>query len=171
MVSEGRRVAPPTVSAAQVRDVLGDARGLLVRVVWISGALLVLAGAVAALRRWLLAGRPVESAATWGCGYAAPTARMQYTGSSFAQPLTHLFGELMGIRRKGNRPAGYFPPAGSMATETPDGCAEQIYRPIFRGIARVSGRLHWLQHGQVHLYVLYIALTLLVLIVWQLRSP
>ncbi len=34
----------------------------------------------------------VDEAATWGCGYVAPTPRMQYTSSSFAQMLVGLFG-------------------------------------------------------------------------------
>ena len=33
---------------------------------------------------------------------------------------------------------------------------------------RAAGRLRWLQHGRLHLYVLYIAVTLLVLLVWKL---
>ena len=39
---------------------------------------------------------------------------------------------------------------------------------MFGGIDRAGATLRWLQHGNVHLYVLYIALTLLVLLVWQL---
>lgn len=38
----------------------------------------------------------------------------------------------------------------------------------FVGIDSVLARWRWLQHGKVHLYVLYIALTLLVLLIWKL---
>ena len=52
--------------------------------------LVVLAAGLWIIRWQLLAGR-VTQTVTWDCGYARPTARMQYTASSFAQPLTGLF--------------------------------------------------------------------------------
>ena len=55
-----------------------------------------------------------------------------------------------------------------MATETLDACTEKIYRPALGLLDRALVRLRWLQHGAVQLYVLYIALTLLALLVWKL---
>ena len=56
---------------------------------------LLLLGAVCAgelvLVRLLVARPQSATGATWGCGYAAPTARMQYTSSSFAEMLVGLF--------------------------------------------------------------------------------
>ena len=44
-----------------------------------------------------------------------------------------------------------------------------MYRPMFeRGEAWLS-QLRWLQHGNVQLYILYIAATLMVLLVWKFR--
>jgi hypothetical protein len=121
------------------------------------------------LRRNLLARRRVGADVTWGCGYAQPTARMQYTASSFAQPLTDLFRPLLGTKIKVAPPRGIFPPAAALKTTTPDISHEEVYRPMFeRGEAWLS-RLRWLQHGKVQLYVLYIAVTLIVLLIWGLR--
>ncbi len=39
----------------------------------------------ALLYRWVLRRRPREADATWGCGYAAPDARMQYGARSFSE--------------------------------------------------------------------------------------
>src|SRR5207249_10899301 len=47
---------------------------------------LVLGGSVL-LRARASLGTVRQAALTWGCGYAAPTSRMQYTASSFAQML------------------------------------------------------------------------------------
>ena len=125
--------------------------------------------ALVLLRRSLLAGRRVEQSVTWGCGYPQPTPRMQYTASSFAQPLTDLFKVLLGTRKRILRPRGFFPPEGSLETITPDISHEEMYRPMFeRGKAWLS-QLRWLQHGNVQLYVLYIAVTLIVLLVWKFR--
>ena len=122
----------------------------------------------AGLRRWLLSRRSVALAVTWDCGYAQPSPRMQYTASSFAQPLTDLFGPVIGTRRRLSPPAGFFPGAASFASETPDLCRERLYRPAFMGIERALSAFRWLQHGRVQLYVLYIAFTLLVLLLWKL---
>ena len=123
---------------------------------------------MAGLRFWLLSGHPVATTQTWGCGYARPTPRMQYTASSFAQPLTNLFSPLLQTRRRLIPPAGFFPRVASLATATPDLASAQVYAPAFSAIGRGLAALRWLQHGRVHLYVLYIALTLLVLLIWKL---
>jgi hypothetical protein len=47
---------------------------------------------------------------------------------------------------------------------------EGVYRPAFKGSEWTLARLRWLQRGQIQLYVLYIALTLLVLLVWNYRG-
>ncbi len=161
-------VLAPVVSALTPAETLWDAARPLV---FVSGAgivAMVLIGIVAVVRRPLLARRHVGETGTWDCGYAAPTARMQYTGSSFAQPLTELFRPLLGTRKKFTPPTGYFPETGALTTDTPDVSREKVYRPTFALVEAGLGRLRWLQHGNVQLYVLYIALTLLVLLVWKL---
>ena len=112
----------------------------------------------------------VEETVTWDCGYAAPTARMQYTASSFAQPLTELFRLVLRTRVRLVAPDGPLPGASRCwSRETPDVCREAVFRPAFAGIRRALDRLRWLQHGRMQLYVLYIVLTLLALLVWKLR--
>lgn len=120
------------------------------------------------LRQRLLSGREVANSVTWDCGYAEPSPRMQYTGSSLSQPLTELFHLMLGTRRDVLPVKGFFPRAASFETETPDVYRHRLYEPIVRGIGRVLSAFRWLQHGHVQLYVLYIAVTLLLLLVWEL---
>ncbi|MBI2931205.1 MAG: hypothetical protein HYY16_06105 [Planctomycetes bacterium] len=138
-------------------------------IAWGAAAFLTVVGGLALVRRRLLAGRTVGETVTWDCGYARPGPRMQYTSSSFAQPLTDLFATFLRTRRTQSPPSGYFPRNASYATETPDVCREGLFRNAFLGGAWVLGKLGWLQQGRVHLYVLYIALTLLALLMWSLR--
>jgi NADH:ubiquinone oxidoreductase subunit 5 (subunit L)/multisubunit Na+/H+ antiporter MnhA subunit len=98
--------------------------------------------ALIAARRYLLAGRSVATAATWGCGFHQPSPQMQYTASSFAHPIVSLF---------------------RLPLRMPN-----VYEPCFRGGERFLKKFRWLQHGRVQLYVLYIMATLLVLMVWKL---
>ena len=131
--------------------------------------ILVLAGLLALVRRALLIGREVGSTGTWDCGYVDPTARMQYTASSFAQPLTDLFRNLIGLRKDVRPPAGYLPHAAArFRSDAPDVFRRWLFAPVFGGAARATAALRWMQHGRIQIYVLYIALTLLVLLVWKL---
>ena len=131
------------------------------------GLLAVLVG-LAGIRRRLLMHRQVETHVTWDCGYARPTPRMQYTASSFSQPLTNLFHGLLRTHFRYAMTPGVFPRAAFLATETEDLAHARLYHPLFVNIGRGLASWRWVQHGQVHLYVLYIALTLLALLAWKL---
>ncbi|PWB73050.1 hypothetical protein C3F09_05745 [candidate division GN15 bacterium] len=133
---------------------------------------LILVGVILAavlLRSMLLRGRIVRTAGTWDCGYAAPSARMQYTAPSFVLPITGLFNRVLKTRRHRERPDGLFPTAAAIETHTPDIFQERLFRPILAGTERLLGVFRWLQHGNVHIYVLYILITLLVLMFWKMR--
>jgi len=136
-----------------------------------SGALmiLVLAGLIALLRLWLLSGRKVGETGTWDCGYARPTARMQYTASSFAQPILDFFNVFQSGWKHLKAPQGYFPATASFKTEALDTSQEKVYRPIFEGVEHFLSKLRVMQHGRIQLYVLYIVLTLVLLFIWKLR--
>lgn len=132
-------------------------------------ALLGLVLLIALLRRGLLTGKEIKRAVTWDCGYARPTCRMQYTASSFAQPLTDIFRSILRTRWQVRQPEGTFPKEAALETRTPDIFRELLLRPIFIGVRRGLDAFRWLQHGQPHLYVLYVVLTILVLLLWRLR--
>lgn len=131
-------------------------------------ALLVLA---ALARRRLLFGREVGSAPTWGCGYSRPTPRMQYTASSFADPLLSLFTPLVNRRSRLGSPQGAFPRAASLELATVDPVGNALYASVYAALRRGLGWFRWLQQGRVQLYVLYIAATLVALLLWARSCP
>jgi len=139
---------------------------------WLSTALLAFAIALVVtaclwlVRRALHARAGVARETTWGCGYGAPTARMQYTASSFAQPLTDLFHPVLRTHEEGSLPAGPFPATARFASHAPDPFRDLLFTPLFRGSERLMAGLRWLQHGNIHLYIVYIVVTLLALLVW-----
>lgn len=142
--------------------------GLLFGVTAGAAALWLLGGLLWGLRRALLRGRAVGSAGTWDCGYAEPTARMQYTASSFADPLIRVFIPFLRTRHSLQAPKGFFPDSASLATETPDLGREKVFGPAFALARDQLARLGFLQAGGMHRYVLFIALTLVALLVWKL---
>lgn len=131
-------------------------------------ALLAVAAVLVRVRRRLLADRHVQRGPTWDCGYAAPTARMQYTASSFSSPLASLFRMFLRPRIELAAGEGLFPANARFESDTPEVFREYLFRPIFLAVSWASSRLRWLQHGRLQLYVLYIALTTLVLLIWKL---
>jgi len=157
------------LAASQVTDGLSLAIEPLRWVVPASGIFVLMLGLLVWLRHRLLKKREVALSGTWDCGYARPTARMQYTASSFAQPLTNMFGFLLRTRRRFVAPEGFFPAHAALHTETDDLFRKNLFRPAFRGIEWFLLLFHWLQQGRVQLYILYVAVTLLVLLVWNLR--
>jgi len=152
----------------QALDLLGPARRPLGSLVAGAGILAGLAAALAGLRALLLSRRRIERGLTWDCGYLRPGPRLQYTASSFAQPLLAMFRRVLSPQHRSQRPSGYFPREAHFASETPDAFERRLIRPAFASVARLFARMRWLQQGRLRLYVLYIALTLLALLVWKL---
>ena len=117
--------------------------------------------------RWLLARRApgIRRAPTWGCGYSRPAPRMQYTASSFAEPITRIFQPLLRSRIESDLPAeAVWPEAASWRSSTPDRALAGMYEPVFKSVERALLRLRGLQQGRVSTYLLYIVLTVLVLV-------
>jgi hydrogenase-4 component B len=137
---------------------------------WISGMGAALVAAVAltgALLSWRLRTGVVESGPTWGCGYAAPTARMQYTSSSFAQMLVGLFGWALRPRTHRPRDLALFPHGTSFHSEVPDTVLDEAVLPAFRFGAWLSSWFRVLQQGSIQMYLLYIFVALVTLLLWR----
>jgi len=130
--------------------------------------LLALLAGLFVLRRALLRGRDVRTGPTWDCGYIAPTARIQYTYSSFAQPLALMFQAITGNTGRATRPWGLFPARAGYFAEAQDRILT-AFLALFEFLDSRLEALHRLQQGQVHVYVLYIAATLVALLAWGLR--
>lgn len=139
-----------------------------VGVLWLG--LIALVAWLVVFRRRLLAKRTVRQAVTWDCGYAAPAASMQYTATGYAQPLTQGAQAILRTQVSIEPPQGVFPGAAAHRSQTPDLAQEGMFVPLFHGAAGALGRLRWLQQGRVHMYVLYIVVTLMVLLAWALSS-
>jgi formate hydrogenlyase subunit 3/multisubunit Na+/H+ antiporter MnhD subunit len=104
---------------------------------------------------------------TWDCGYAAPTARMQYTGRSLAEMLAE---RLLprGVRPRVTKraPRGLFPAESQFHAESPDPVSRRLYEPLFEGCAERFARLRVLQQGRVHVYLVYIRVAVVIALAW-----
>ncbi len=118
-------------------DVLTRLGATLTRVGLISGAVsLGVAALVWALSR--VSKRPAPTSATWACGDDSPSARMQYTGSSFSADLqSRVSGVVLTLRRQ-KAPAGYFPVDSYLVTT----CVDAVERRLFAVIANGDASAH-----------------------------
>lgn len=115
--------------------------------------------------------RSVALEPTWGCGYLAPTARMQYTARAVSELFTSsLLPSPLGPKLSVSAPSGLFPIPGNLASTTVDPLTRGVYEPFFRRWADRFARLRSLQQGYLHLYLVYILVTLLLALAWSTAS-
>jgi formate hydrogenlyase subunit 3/multisubunit Na+/H+ antiporter MnhD subunit len=152
----GQTVVELTLSEAPL-DKLGALNA------WALAAVAVTAVVLLALCR----GGTQADGGTWGCGYARPTARMQYTGRSFSELMAeHLLPRSLRPRTARHLPKALFPALGSFTSECPDPVSEQFYEPLLNRAARRFVRLRVLQQGKIHVYLIYITLTVVTALTW-----
>jgi hydrogenase-4 component B len=164
-----RIVAPAASFLGKMSGASPDA-GSLSAITRVGAVLLALVVLLGLVRLALLRGRKVSRAATWGCGYAAGSPRMQYTAVSFAQPILALFAPVIHSRVDQQGPDGYFPAKAHYEEHLGDMAGERLLLPATRRVVRGLSRLHAIQQGRLQLYLVYIAVTLVVLLVWQLME-
>jgi len=138
----------------------GEAAAILERAVPSVSAVAALLAALAAAT-WLLrrrVGRWAEPAPgpTWGCAYARPGARMQYTASSFSALTLHAFGAIAAPRVERS--------ATSLTTDPGDRVLTDLVRPLWGRARAAAAALRPLQQGRVTRYLQYMVLTVLFLL-------
>jgi len=127
-------------------------------------ALALATGLALAATAWARAARrrAAPRSATWGCGYPAPTARMQYTASSFAAPVLAAYRAVDGVSVV-RTPARF-------ATHAVDPVLERLVRPAWHGVRAAAGRLRPLQPGRLSLYLLYVVAAVVTVLVYLILT-
>ncbi|MBN2809384.1 MAG: hydrogenase [Deltaproteobacteria bacterium] len=131
-----------------------------------SGIIIIIAG-WACWQKILRQGKAVSRGVTWDCGYAKPTAKMQYTGTSLSQPLVRLFSFALRPGTLKNLTNLPFPGKSEMQNFVPDAVLERLVLPVFQRCSRFIPKVYIFQHGQTHLYVLYVLLICIALFVFS----
>jgi formate hydrogenlyase subunit 3/multisubunit Na+/H+ antiporter MnhD subunit len=128
-----------------------------------------LGGAGALLWLWrsrLLAARTAPGAETWGCGFTRPSARMQYTGSSYSQLVSGLAPRFLAARGRAVPPRGIFPGPSSLSFLRDDPARRRLFDPLFAAAGERFLALRRLQAGKLHLQLLYTVVTLVALVLF-----
>lgn len=102
---------------------------------------------------------------TWDCGYSEPTARMQYTGTSFTRTIVNLLSFMLQPKIREREKMVHFPEKKIFHTSFPDLVLDRLVLPFFELCNKIVPRMYVFQQGQTHLYVLYILLMIIALFV------
>lgn len=104
---------------------------------------------------------------TWDCGYGNLTARAEETGTSFSESIARIFTPILRYRTvieiKG-KDRRHFPEVIKFESVKSPLLEGMIYKPFLKVALLLSRAIAGLQTGSIHLYLLYVFMTLLVLV-------
>ena len=161
-VERAVRTALPGVGRASLAhgvDIqLIGVRGMLAPAA-LASTLAVAVGAVLALRR-VLARQPTPLVVeAWGCGRQLQTARMQYTATSFAEPVQRVFDDVLrpvqDLDVSHVAESRYVIEAVTFHNAVDDAIERGLYRPVIRAVRWWGKAARALQPGSVHRYLAY----------------
>lgn len=158
---QGPLVSISGVGAEEISPVLTDFKKSIFSIMILSVSFAGLSAVFFIIINRMLKRRSVKYSVTWDCGYAEPTARMQYTGTSFTQPLVKFFSKVIRPEMQKKIFDQYFPQSGSVNVNFHDVFIRYLYRPFFRVLITTFSRLRWLQGGKIHIYIMYITIAVL----------
>lgn len=94
---------------------------------------------------------------TWGCGYAAPTPKMQYTGKSFSKSLGKLLNLVVLENKKYKELTALeiFPKGRKYASHYNDLFVIKIFNAIVDRLLFSMNYFKFIQNGKIQMYILY----------------
>ncbi|MFC4515618.1 proton-conducting transporter membrane subunit [Streptomyces ehimensis] len=126
---------------------------------WAACALTACLITAAALARLLARRRRRRNARLWDCGGGAPTARMAYTATSFAEPLQRVFDRVLApeqdVRVTAAPESAYLVERVRFRRRVPDRFEHRLYRPLLEAVTALGHASRRLATGSVHLYLGY----------------
>ena len=131
------------------------------------GALVIL-GLIPLALRALRANRRMRVGDSWGCGRIGQTPRMEYTATSFAEPLRRVFAELYRPTKEltidFHPESKYFVQSIEYKSEITPWFEKNVYEPCLWLVRLVAVNVRRLQSGSLHLYLVYMAIALVILL-------
>lgn len=105
----------------------------------------------------------------WACGADDLTERMQYTATSFAEPLQRVFGDVLrpdtDIEVTQTAESRFIADRIAYRTAIGDTIEQRLYTPVVAAVAAAAGLMRRAHTGSVHLYLAYGALGVLIVLV------
>jgi hydrogenase-4 component B len=151
----------------------GSPNGGTVAPAAIAGALLLLMLLPGILLTvWWRRGRRVTGA-TWDCGLPGLTEANEYTATAFSKALRMIFAAFYQPRREIQAEfevSAYYPTSVRFESGVEPAFETHLYSPLKERILARASRMRAVQAGSIHAYLAYIFITLVVLLLFGVRS-
>jgi hydrogenase-4 component B len=138
--------------------------------VWAAVALVVFTVLVWPAVRFLRSDAGSRYYETWGCGRALQTSRFEYTATAYANPFKRVFAFLYRPVEEtevdAHPQSRFFVRSIEYRQKSRSIIEDSIYAPVEAAVRRVAEHTRALQSGNVHSYLLYILVALLVLLLF-----
>ena len=116
------------------------------------------------IRAFFYRKKTIAVSGTWGCGFTRPTVKMQYTGSSYASFIMEFFSPVAPLSEEHPAIQGRFPLKTHYKSHISDIAGLHMNRVVVDPILFFFDKLRWIQHGDIHLYIGYILLAIVLLL-------
>jgi NADH:ubiquinone oxidoreductase subunit 5 (subunit L)/multisubunit Na+/H+ antiporter MnhA subunit len=130
------------------------------------GVLMVVALAVVRRRR---VHHTVRDIPAWGCGRTLQTARMEYTATSFAEPLQRVFDDVLhpeiDVDVDHRTESRHYIEAIRYRRRTRDAFEQRLYLPLLRVTRAWGDAARRIQNGSIHRYLTFSLITLIVVLI------
>jgi hydrogenase-4 component B len=114
------------------------------------------------------ANRQLRLSDSWGCGRIGQTPRMEYTATSFAEPLRRVFAELYRPNKEltidFHPESKYFVQSIEYKSEITPWFEKALYAPFLKLMSGIARQTQRLQSGSVHLYIAFVTVILVILL-------
>jgi len=107
------------------------------------------------VRKLVLRKRTITVSSTWNCGYTVPTAKIQYTASSFVKTYSKLFDVFFLIFKKEKEVQGVFPTDAHLETRPYDKLEKWLIDYPTTNFKLFLDRFRFFQNGKLQFYILY----------------
>jgi formate hydrogenlyase subunit 3/multisubunit Na+/H+ antiporter MnhD subunit len=99
--------------------------------------------------------KSITTVPTWGCGYTAPTPRLQYTANSFVRSFRKLIRPLLIMNKKEDAIDSVFPKPIHSETHPYDKVEAFLIDKPTKYIRGIMGRFRFVQNGSLQFYISY----------------
>jgi len=131
---------------------------------WAAWGLILLSLFIYMIRKLAMRNKKIKISSTWGCAYAAPSSKLQYTASSFVRTYSKLYGSVLLTFRKEKDITGIFPATGHYESHPYDKIEKWFVDKPIKAYKTLMGRFLFLQNGKLQVYILYGILFIILII-------
>jgi formate hydrogenlyase subunit 3/multisubunit Na+/H+ antiporter MnhD subunit len=109
------------------------------------------------IRAFIIRGKTIEIAPTWGCGYVGSAPKAQYTGKSFSKPLGKILGFIVIEKKKFAeiKQGEIFPANRKYASNYLDFFEFFFIKSFSKRLVYASNYFKFIQNGRIQSYVIY----------------